>query len=131
MIDTNIIISAALFRGGETANFLKELVRRHRLYVCTFSIDEVFIVANRKFPDKRSAFDAFLREVSYESVSTPLILDRSKIPKIRDEKDYPILLSAIDSDMDALISGDRDLLCVDCERPKILSPRGFREAYMI
>jgi putative PIN family toxin of toxin-antitoxin system len=129
MIDTNIAISAALFPNGQTAAFLKKLVQKHKLYICTFSIDEVFIVVKRKFPDKADVIDAFLRNLSYELVYTPLVLDKSKIPQIRDEKDAPILLSAFDSDVDVLISGDKDLLCVDCERPKILSPRDFSEVY--
>jgi putative PIN family toxin of toxin-antitoxin system len=130
MIDTNIIISAALFRDGAVSAFLKDVVRKHDLCVCTFSIDEVFIAVNRKFKDRQQEFDEFLRNLSYELVYTPIELDKSKIPSIRDEKDYPILFSAIVADVDALISGDKDLLCVECERPEILSPSAFMDRYM-
>jgi predicted nucleic acid-binding protein len=49
--------------------------------------------------------------------------------KIRDEKDYPILYTAIIEDVDILITGDKDFLNIDVEKPEILTPAQFLEKY--
>jgi predicted nucleic acid-binding protein len=130
MVDTNILVSAALFRGGSVSATLKEIMSRYELCVCTFSLEELLIVFERKFKNKRGNLDEFLRELSFDLVYSPLKIDKTRIPPIRDEKDYPILASAMDADIDVLVSGDKDFNCVDCERPEILSPSRFRYLYL-
>lgn len=45
--------------------------------------------------------------------------------QIRDESDYPILYTAILEDVDILITGDKDFLDIEIERPEILTPAQF------
>jgi predicted nucleic acid-binding protein len=130
MVDTNILVSAALFRNGGISAILKEIMAGHDLCICTFSLEELFIVFERKFRRKRDCLDEFLRELSYELVYSPSKVEKTGLPHIRDEKDYPILISAMDADIDVLVSGDRDFSCVDCERPEILTPLLFKEKYL-
>jgi predicted nucleic acid-binding protein len=59
-----------------------------------------------------------------------LKIEKTRIPLIRDEKDYPILASAMDADIDVLVSGGMDFTCVDCERPEIVTPARFKELYL-
>jgi putative PIN family toxin of toxin-antitoxin system len=130
MVDTNILVSAALFRPGSVSAMLKEIMSRHDLCVCTFSLEELFIVFERKFKHKMGDLDEFLRELSFDLVYSPLEIEKARFPLIRDEKDYPILASAIDADIDVLVSGDKDFSCVDCDRPEILNPSRFRDLYL-
>jgi putative PIN family toxin of toxin-antitoxin system len=130
MVDTNILVSAALFRNGSICAILKGIMSGYDLCICTFSLEELFIVFERKFKQKRSDLDVFLRELSYELVYSPSIVVKEGLPRIRDEKDYPVLISAMDADIDALVSGDKDFSCVDCERPEILTPLLFKEKYL-
>ncbi|MDR1944337.1 MAG: putative toxin-antitoxin system toxin component, PIN family [Synergistaceae bacterium] len=130
MVDTNILVSAALFRNGSISEILKEIMSRYDLCICTFSLEELFIVFRRKFNHKMNDLDEFLRELSYELVYSPLKIVKAGLPLIRDEDDYPVLVSAIDADIDVLVSGDKDFSCVDCERPEILSPMRFKEQYL-
>lgn len=130
MIDTNIMISAALFPNGQISAMLKSIVPLHEIAVCTFSIDEFFAVYDRKFKDRKDAADDFLAEFSYTLVHSPRKLEKGKVPFIRDKNDYPILLSAIAADADILITGDKDFSCVDCERPEIMTPAAFSEKYL-
>jgi predicted nucleic acid-binding protein len=130
MVDTNILVSAALFRDGGVAAILKEIMSRYDLCICTFSLEELFIVFERKFREKRGDLDEFLRDLSYELVYSPFKIAKTGLPHIRDEKDYPILISAMDADIDVLVSGDKDFSCVDCERPEILTPLLFKEQYL-
>lgn len=55
--------------------------------------------------------------------------DMSTAPKIRDEKDKPVLISAITADMDVLITGDKDFTGIDIDRPEILTPTEFMDKY--
>jgi putative PIN family toxin of toxin-antitoxin system len=130
LIDTNIIISAALFPNGRVSALLKELIQRHDLCICSFSIDELHRVIEKKFKHKKSEADEFLKELSYELVYTPLFLNKNKAIFIRDPDDYPVLLSAINADVDVLLSGDNDFSGVACERPEVLSPSAFRDRYL-
>ena len=41
MIDTNIIVSAMLFRSGGISSLLKEIALKYEICICTFSIDEL------------------------------------------------------------------------------------------
>ena len=130
MIDTNIIVSAILFPEGSISLLLKNIVKSHEIYISTFSIEELTLVFERKFKDKKAAIDNFLNELSYELVYTPVVIDRTKLPYIRDSKDYPILASAINADVDILLSSDKDFIGVDCKRPEILTPQLFKEKYL-
>jgi len=130
MVDTNILVSAALFREGSVSSILKEIMSDYDLCVCTFSLEELIIVFKRKFRYKMDDLDEFLRELTYELIYTPLRIEKAGLPRIRDEKDYPILMSAMIADIDVIVSGDKDLSCLDCERPEILAPSGFKERYL-
>ena len=130
MVDTNIIISAALFPGGRVSLMLKEIMQHYELVICTFSLEELFIVVERKFKHKKDEVDHFFRQLSYSLIYTPTSFEKKELPAIRDEKDYPILLSAIDGDVDVLISGDKDFACVECKRPEIMSPNEFTQKYL-
>ena len=130
MVDTNILVSAALFRNGSVSSILREIMSRYDLCVCTFSLEELFIVFDRKFKHRKGDLNEFLRELSYELVYSSLEIEKNTLPPMRDEKDYPILMSAMDADIDVLISGDKDFSCLDCERPEILTPFQFKDRYL-
>ena len=86
-------------------------------------------VTDIKFPDKRKELDEFLFNLPYEIEYTPdTILDERTI-KMRDEKDVPVLYSAIISDVDILITGDKDFNDVDVEKPEIMTVSEFLEKY--
>jgi predicted nucleic acid-binding protein len=54
----------------------------------------------------------------------------SEYPKIRDVNDFPVLIMAIESGVDLLITGDKDFDEITIDRPKILNPRKFMDEYM-
>ena len=66
-------------------------------------------------------------KIAFEMVYTPS--DMSIAPKIRDEKDIPVIASAIASDVDILITGDKDFAGLAIERPEILTPSEFLNKY--
>ena len=127
MIDTNVLISASLFPKSRLGQTIKLLSDKYSIVLCTTIIDELHDVYCRKFPDKLSVLEQFLKELSFETVYTPKIPEN--LPQIRDKRDTPILASAILEDVDVLITGDKDFVEVEVERPEILTPSEFMERY--
>lgn len=61
-------------------------------------------------------------------VYTPEYPDKG-LADIRDEKDYPILYSAIVENVDILLTGDADFKAVAIGHPEILSPDELLKKY--
>jgi len=127
MIDTNIFISAILFPDSITAELLNRVILKYNLVLCDQIETEIHDVIDRKFPNKKDDLEEFLTHLSYESIYTPRKIKKDKYPEIRDEKDLPILVSAILGDVDYFITGDKDFFAINLERPKIISARDFLE----
>ena len=130
MIDTNIIISAALFPNERMNCFLEALSQKHRLFLCSYSLNELERVVRRKWKERLIHIDLFLQKLQYTLIYTPSvnILDVDII--IRDETDYPILASAIIADVDVFITGDKDFSELILERPEILTITEFERKYL-
>jgi putative PIN family toxin of toxin-antitoxin system len=129
MIDTNVLISAFVLSSPYLSQMVDSITERHTIVLPTYVVDELKRVTKRKFPTKYDLLESFLGELPFELVYTPEKIGKSKYPDIRDEKDLPILVSAIVEDVDVLISGDADFAPLEMERPEILTPKGFVEKY--
>ena len=66
-------------------------------------IEELRMVTERKFPEKKKSLENFLRRLNFEMAFTPNEIDPDIYPKIRDKKVYPILASAIIAEVDVLL----------------------------
>jgi len=105
------------------------IAEQHTIVLSSYVIDELKRVTRKKFPDKYGSLESFLKELPFELVYTPEKIDKQKYPRIRDEKDLPVLITAIIGDVDVLVSGDEDFKSVETERPEFLTPRAFVEKY--
>ena len=97
MIDTNIIISAALFPNGRAAQaFFKALQPPYQPIVCDYVVDELHRKFCEKFSNRLTELEAFLfNALSFiKLVSTPEEAVSSE-QRIRDPKDRPILRAAL------------------------------------
>jgi len=123
MIDTNIILSALVFKSEKMADLIEYIAEKYTLVICSYVIEEFNNVVIRKSLKYKNVIDIFLSKLSFEMAYTPEWNDN--MPNIRDEKDKPVLASAITADVDILITGDKDFSCVEIERPEILTPSEF------
>ena len=129
MLDTNVLVSAAVLSSHHILRLLDIISERHTIVLSTYVIDELKRVTKEKFPSKYGLLENFLRELPFELAYTPEKIDITKYPGIRDAKDLPILVTALNEDVDVLISGDEDFAPLDLEYPEILKPRSFVEKY--
>lgn len=129
MIDTNVLISAILFPDSLPTATIKKVIEEHSLVLCQHIIEELHIVFERKFPEKIKNLERFLSKLSYELVYTPIGIQEDGIPTIRDKWDLPILISAMMAEVDIVITGDKDFQSIEIEKPIILTPREYFDAY--
>lgn len=129
MLDTNVLIFALVFRGEHLTRVIQKVVEQDTLVLCSYVIDEINIVVERKFPKHKSTMDKFLSRLSFELVYSPKEIEGAKLFEIRDDNDYIILHTAIIEDIDILITGDKDFAAVDIERPEILTPSEYLAKY--
>jgi putative PIN family toxin of toxin-antitoxin system len=129
MIDTNVLISAALFPNSQISLLINKVTVTHELILCSYIIDELHEIFHRKFKDRIYLLDKFLYKLAYELIYTPTDIKSAEYPEIRDKEDLPILVSALLSDVDILITGDKDFFDVDMDKPEILTPREYLEKY--
>lgn len=127
MLDTNIIISAALFPNGRAAQaFFKALQPPYQPLVCDYVVDELHRKFREKFPNRLTELEAFLFiALSFiKLVPTPEEAVSSEQKK-RDPKDRPILRAALDAHADLFLTGDKDFLESSVTDPRIISVPEF------
>ena len=127
LIDTNILISAALSSGGTPfLAYAKAVTHPNHAVVCEQNIDELRRVFNRKFPTKLYAMEHFLATalISIEVVPVPEP-ETDAEQSVRDVADRPILRAAIACGADVLLTGDKDFLESGIEHPKIMTSAEF------
>lgn len=130
MLDTNVLISAFIFKSKVMNKVIETILLEHRLVLSSFVVDELKRVVSKKFQDKLDALDEFLTVLPYELVYTPEVMDENLFD-IRDKMDYPVLYTAIIEDVDVLVTGDKDFSDIEIEKPEILTPSEFAEKYNI
>ena len=128
MVDANIIVSAILFPQSIVAETIKFIVSNHELTLSQYTIDEVKEVFNKKFPHRKKEMKYFIEKLPYKLFSLKEI-DNKKYPNIRDIDDLPVLANAIESNIDLLVTGDKDFNEIRINKPKIMNPRKFLEKY--
>lgn len=126
-IDTNILISAALFPGSMPYKaFYKAVTDPNDAIICDQNVDELKKIFNKKFPKKISVLETFLSiimtSVTIVNVPEEPVEDEEKI---RDEKDRPIFRAAIASGADLFLTGDKDFLESGIKDPRIVTPSEF------
>jgi putative PIN family toxin of toxin-antitoxin system len=113
VLDTNVLVSAALFRESKPAKVLKEILNQGELLVSLGTLEELRNVLNRKKFDRyitvkdRKEFLAALIERS------TLVELTAKITICRDSKDNMILELAVSGEANFIITGDEDLLTLN------------------
>ena len=129
MLDTNILVSAFVFRSRKIYAVVDYIVSHHELVLSSYVVDELRDVVARKFPKLAGELDEFLTTLSFTLVYSPRLVPAG-VFEIRDFTDAPILYTAIIEGVDVLITGDKDFDGVDVEMPEIMTIAEFENEYM-
>lgn len=112
LLDTNILISGLVFKGGKEYRIL-ELVRNRSviLVMPEFVVWETRRILREKFHKKQRLLDDFLSVVDYEEISWSSIEEALKEVSgvLRDVKDTPVLASILFAGPDYTVTGDKGL----------------------
>lgn len=129
MLDTNVLISALLFPSPKMNKLFETIVINHTMVISSYVMEELHLVVERKFSNKRVIIENLLAKMSYELVYTPKSMDDSLV-SIRDIKDYPVIYTALIEGVDILITGDKDFQNLQMETPEIMTPAEFIDRYI-
>ncbi len=129
MLDTNVLISILIFDSKNLKKLLKNITDNHKLVLSSYVVDELKEVIKRKFNNKIYYLEEFLYNLPFEIYYTPENIINDKFVAMRDIKDEPVLYSSIVSDVDILITGDKDFKDINIEKPEILTPSEFLKKY--
>ncbi|NJE03163.1 putative toxin-antitoxin system toxin component, PIN family [Thermococcus sp. MV11] len=132
LLDTNVLISAYFWNGRERA-LLWDCIRGiHENVISDYIIGEVKKVLGDKFGLPDDAVERYVLLLATFSTSVPI----GEVYHVsRDPKDNPIIATALSGKVDALITGDKDLLALRNEENvfcfsnhcfKILRPGEFK-----
>ena len=124
LVDTNILFSALLFPHSKPAQALLYLADHYEIVLCDRNLAELRDILERKAPRYLPDAEVLLAELSYELI--PAVDHAEKL--IRDAKDQPILNAAVVSDVDVILTGNKDFLSLNIERPKCMTVAQFFES---
>ncbi len=127
LIDTNVLISAALSASGVPYQaYVKAASYPNHGLICEQNVDEMKRIFNKKFPKRLLALDKFLSMALLTLELVPIPTDeKMSESQVRDIDDRPILRAAIEAKADVLLTGDKDFLESGLKNPMIMTPSGF------
>ena len=128
MLDTNILVSAFVFKSKLMNELIYKVSNNYEIVICSYTIEELRELIKKKFKIKQEILQEFLNEFPFTLVNSPKNI-RNKLFEIRDNNDYIILHTAIIEDVDIFITGDKDFYGININKPKIMSASKFLETY--
>ena len=128
MLDTNILVSAFVFKSKKMNELIYKLSTEHEIVICSYTIEELKELVDTKFKVTQKDLDEFLKDFPFILVYSPTTVE-NKLFEIRDKNDYIILHTAIIENVDVFITGDKDFNDVDIDKPEIMNVTEFLERY--
>lgn len=128
MLDTNILISAFVFKSKKMNELIYKLSKEHDIIICSYTVEELKELIKTKFKVSQQDLDEFLKDFPFDLVYSPTSIE-NKLFEIRDKDDYIILHTAIIEDVDIFITGDKDFDDIDIDKPKIMNATEFLNKY--
>ena len=114
------------FRSEHLTKIIEKAVEDYTLVLCSYIIDEINTVIERKFPKHKSTINKFLSKLSFELVYSPKEIEGERLFDIRGWK---WLYYSSHSNVDVLITGDKDFAAAEIDYPEILTPTEFLSKY--
>ena len=130
VLDTNVVVSALVFRGGRLA-WLRHALAAGKVVpvVSRDTLAElVRVLSYPKFGLAAEDSKNVLSHYMEHAEALGEVKTRARLPRCRDEDDRAFLLLAHAARADALVTGDADLLALAAQsRISILTPDALRQ----
>ncbi|MBV8405139.1 MAG: putative toxin-antitoxin system toxin component, PIN family [Gammaproteobacteria bacterium] len=111
VLDSSVLIAAAISRAGVCAELLEDVLTHHELVLSEYIVDEVRekLIEKFGFPDKE------VRQLARLLLRVATITEPATIPPgaCRDADNLPVLGTAVAASADLLVSVDKDLLSLN------------------
>lgn len=127
-VDTNILIQASIV-NGRSRKVLLYVNSHEKLVLSKIVLEEYSDVINRKSILGKYNPINILELLNYEVIETSEDID-SNLFFIRDIKDYPVLYSVINSDVEIFVTNDKDFDDVVIQKPIIMTSEKYYEEFM-
>ncbi len=62
MLDTNILISAFIFKSKKMRDLIDKLSKEHEIVICSYTIEELNELIDTKFQVRKEVLDTFFNE---------------------------------------------------------------------
>lgn len=110
VLDSSVLIAAAISRAGVCAELLEDVLTHHELVMSEFIAEEL----GRKLRDKFKFPETDVRELSrfLGKVATAVVPTELSTNVCRDPNDIPVLGTAVAADASVLVTVDKDLLAL-------------------
>lgn len=118
LVDTNVLISAIVFGGIPRKLLLDLLNNGQQLFISSYIDKEFHDKIKEKWVDQYQEIYAIYRQMGFIFIDSTT----QKLGDLRDKKDIPVLSDAIFHQMDIILTGDKDFMDIDLEKPVIISP---------
>lgn len=128
MLDTNILISAFIFKSKKMNDLIYKLSKDHEIVICSYTVQELKELIDVKFKVNPKYLDEFLKDFPFNLVYSPTNVE-DRLFDIRDKDDSIILHTAIIEDVDVFITGDKDFDDVDIDKPEIMNASELLQKY--
>jgi len=103
------------------------LTTPHTIVIADCTVTELRKVFRLKFPNRQADLEQFLDTMvpGITIVPTPAAVDGVDVERVRDSKDWSIVRAAVAAHVDAVVTGDKDLLDAKLPSPSMLTPATF------
>jgi uncharacterized protein len=130
VLDTNILISAALFKNSIPDKSLRKALETGNILLSGNIMTELTISLNKPKLDKYITVKDKLVFLNRLAINAKFIEVMHTINECRDPKDNMFLELALSGNADLIISGDNDLLVLNPFRSiPVITPREFIDNY--
>jgi len=124
LLDTNVLVSAFLSKGGNCHEILDHAASAHELCVTPFIKTEFTNVLRNKFHLSETLIKELLKFTTEFYIQGET--SRSVSKSCRDSNDDQVLADAVVNGVDAILTGDNDLLVLGSHKGiRILSPKEY------
>jgi putative PIN family toxin of toxin-antitoxin system len=124
VFDTNILVSALVFPGGQGDGALRRIIAgMDQLVVSKAILDELLDVLSRKFA--RDA-EELAHVAVFVSELAMIVAPKRRLRVVQDDPDNRILECALAGSADAIVTGDKALLALkDFENIRVVTLRSY------